>query len=71
MEVTGRLVRRYGDRILLREGFKVRVDVVGEALEQWKERDRRYQASCQDDLEPSDAVRQPAEHNEERRADHE
>ena len=70
VEVTGRLVSRYGDRILVREGFKVRVDIVRQPFEQRNERDRCDQAARQDDLQPSDAVRQPAEHDEERRADH-
>ena len=71
MEIAGRLIGRDRDRILLREGFKGRVDVVGEPLEQREESDRRDRAARQDDLQPADAIRHRAKHDEERRADHE
>ena len=71
VEVAGRLVRRDRDRILLREGLKVRVDVVRQPVEQREVGHRRDQAARQDDLQPPDLVRQPAEEDEERRAEDE
>src|SRR5262249_40269603 len=48
-----------------------RVDVVREALEQREVGQRRQQAAGQDDLLAADAIRQRAEDQEERRAEHE
>ena len=47
----------------------VRVDVVRQRLEQREVGERRDQAAGQDDLQPADPVGQPAEEDEERRAD--
>ena len=57
------------DRVLLRERLEVRIDVVRERAEQREVGERRDQAARQDDLQPADPVGQPAEEDEERRAD--
>ena len=68
-EVELAIGRRDRDRRLGRELLERGVDVVREPLEQREVGDRRDQAARQDDLQPADPVGQPAEDDEERRAD--
>ena len=62
-------IRRHRDLVLLLELLERRIDVVRQPREQREVGDRRDQAAGQDDLQPADPVRQPAEEDEERRAD--
>ena len=55
--------------VLLRERLERRVDVVGQRREQREVGQRRDQAAGQDDLQPADLVGEPAEEDEERRAE--
>lgn len=69
MSVASALVDAKRDGIFLAELDKGRIDRIGQNMEQWDGGAGREKAPGEDDFEPANPVRQPAEENEERRTE--